>query len=151
VATSNSLHITAYVLSLIGGIIILIVSLVSLVWFAANGSSWGGFGGWMSGMMNRYHGFGAGAQADYTLFTAVSIIAIFSGAIVILGAVMLHLQPRNHITWGVLILIFAIVSFADMGGLLIGAILGIVGGALALSYRPPAQAQTQPQPMQQQT
>jgi len=44
-------------------------------------------------------------------------------------------KTRAHITWGILVLAFSVVSFIGMGGYFIGAVLGIAGGALALSYR----------------
>ena len=48
---------------------------------------------------------------------------------------MLSLRPLEHVTWGVLIVIFSAISFVSMGGWFVGAILGIVGGALALAWR----------------
>lgn len=39
---------TAYILSLVGGIIILAVGIVGLAWFGLNGPYWGGFGGFMT-------------------------------------------------------------------------------------------------------
>jgi hypothetical protein len=50
---------------------------------------------------------------------------------------MLNARPQEHTAWGIIVLIFSIVSFIGMGGFLIGAILGIAGGALALSLKPP--------------
>jgi len=44
-------------------------------------------------------------------------------------------QPR---TWSVLILVFSVLSFVGMGGFIVGAVLGIVGGALVLKWKPPA-------------
>ncbi len=99
----------------------------------------------MSGMMNNYHGFGTGTDL-YGLYGVLSFLGLFSGAMMVTGAVMLRMNPQNHMTWGIVILIFSIVSFAGMGGYFIGAILGIIGGAFALSYRPRiAQAQSQTQ------
>jgi CDP-diglyceride synthetase len=147
---SNQLPVTSYILSLIGGIIVLLTGIIGLLWFGAGGPGWGGFGGWMSGMMGRSHGFTGGGEFGF--FSILSIMGLFSGIVIIVGAVMLRARPQDHLTWGILILIFAIVSFADMGGYFIGAVLGIIGGAFAISYRPrtmtaqPTQAQqTQPQ------
>ena len=36
----------------------------------------------------------------------------------------------------VVVLVFSIISFVGMGGFVLGALLGIAGGALALSWRP---------------
>jgi CDP-diglyceride synthetase len=131
---SNQRPVTSYVLSVIGGVIILLTGLVGLVWFGAGGPNWGGFGGWMSGMMSGYHGFMGGGE--YGFFSVISILGLFSGVAMIIGAVMLWVRPQDHLVWGILILVFAVVSFADMGGYFIGAILGIIGGAFAISYHP---------------
>jgi hypothetical protein len=40
--------------------------------------------------------------------------------------------------WGTVIIIFSAISFVGMGGFFIGALLGIIGGAFAISYRPRA-------------
>ena len=61
---------------------------------------------------------------------------LVSGAIVLISSVMLlarHGQPR---TWSVLILVFAVLSLVGTGGFVVGAVLGIVGGALALKWKP---------------
>ena len=63
-------------------------------------------------------------------------IGLISGVIVVICAIMLGSRPVEHTTWGTLILVFSIISFFGMGGFFIGAILGIAGGALALSWRP---------------
>ncbi len=64
-----------------------------------------------------------------------SIAAIVFGIAVLIGAIMLNSRPAENITWGIIVLIFSIASFIGMGGYMIGAILGIAGGAIALSYR----------------
>jgi hypothetical protein len=131
---SNQLPVTSYMLSLIGGIIVLLTGIVGFLWFGAGGPGWGGFGGWMSSMMGNSHGFTGGGEFGF--FSIISVLGLFSGIVMIIGAVMLRARPQDHITLGILILIFAVASFADMGGYFIGAILGIIGGALAISYRP---------------
>ena len=126
--------VTSFVLSLIGGLFVLTTGIVGLVWFGAAGPYWEGFGGWMSGMMGGYHGFIGGGE--YGFFSVLSLLGLVSGALMIAGAAMLRARPKDHLVWGVLILVFAVVSFVDMGGYFIGAVLGIAGGALAISYRP---------------
>jgi hypothetical protein len=73
---------------------------------------------------------------------AVGVMGLFglvSGAIVLLSAVMLLANVGERKTWGVLILVFSILSFLGLGGFIAGAVLGIVGGILALRWRPPVQ------------
>ena len=62
---------------------------------------------------------------------------LISGTIVLASAVMLQVNPSRRRTWGVLILVFSVLSFLGTGGLVVGAILGIVGGVKALTWKPP--------------
>jgi type II secretory pathway component PulF len=64
---------------------------------------------------------------------------LICGIIVLVSAVMLQVSPSKWRTWGILILVFSVLSFLGTGGLVVGAILGIVGGAMALSWKPPTQ------------
>jgi hypothetical protein len=72
-------------------------------------------------------------QSVLTILTAVGVIL---GAIIIIGAVMIYQTPSSKTGWGVVILVLSIVSIIIGGGFIIGLVLGIVGGALALSFKP---------------
>ncbi len=85
------------------------------------------------GMMNGYYGFMSGSW-----LYGITAVGVISGIVVLVGAVMLYTRPSSAPTWGLLVLIFSIVSFFGMGGFFIGAILGVVGGALAMAGRPAA-------------
>ena len=61
---------------------------------------------------------------------------LVTGAIVLTSSVMLLTNTGSVRTWGVLILVFSILSFVGMGGFVVGAVLGIVGGALLMKWRP---------------
>ncbi len=60
------------------------------------------------------------------------------GAIVIISAVILNSKPEQHSTWGTLIVIFSVLSVfgSAMGGFAIGLILGLIGGILAITWKP---------------
>jgi len=85
-------------------------------------------------------------QPAYGAMAGTRILGLVSGMIVLISAIMLNIRPGEAThglracctMWGTMILIFSIVSLfgGSMGGFLIGAILGIIGGALALSSRP---------------
>lgn len=60
------------------------------------------------------------------------------GAVVLVSATMLLARVGQRRTWGILILIFSVLSFIGLGGFILGAILGIVGGILTLRWKPPA-------------
>ena len=117
----------AFMLSLIGGIFIVLGSLFSFLMYSFWETwGWGMMGPWMMG------GYGF----PYGFMWGFSLVALVAGLIVIVGGIMLQARPEEHMLWGILVLIFSIVSFVGMGGFMIGALLGIAGGALALSWRP---------------
>ena len=121
---------TAFIISLIAGILIILGNLYTTMWGI---TMMGGLGGMMG-------------QQAYGAMGGTWILGLISGIIVLISAIMLNIRPGEAThgmracctMWGTMILIFSIVSLfgGSMGGFLIGAILGIVGGALALSSRP---------------
>jgi Family of unknown function (DUF6114) len=62
---------------------------------------------------------------------------LVSGVVVLVSSIMLLTGSGQTRTWSVLILVFSVVSFFGMGGFVVGAVLGIVGGALVLKWKPP--------------
>lgn len=122
--------ILPYILSLIGGVFILIGGLWTMligIW---------GLWGWR--MMHRMTmGWWFIAHYGLMLFRTLGLIGIISGVIVIISAIMLNSRPEEHLRWGTLILVFSILSiFSAMGGFLIGLIFGIIGGIMAISWKP---------------
>ena len=92
--------------------------------------------GWMFNMMNGYgfgmmRGLGGG-------FGFLGILGLIFGIIVIISAVMLYNRSGEHTTWGALILVFSVLSVfgSMMGGFGIGVILGVIGGILAILWKP---------------
>lgn len=129
----------AFILSLLGGIFILIGGgamsmLGSLMGNYGFGGMMGGYGRW-SGMMGP--AFGMMGLA----FGVMGLVGLVFGAIVIISAIMLNKKPQEHTTWGTLIIIFSAVSIftGAMGGFGIGLILGLIGGILAVTWKPPTQ------------
>jgi hypothetical protein len=125
----------AYIVSLVGGLIILIVSILNVVWYASGGSNFGGYGSYMRGMMDGYHNFMGTYGGSYGFLAGISLVAVICGVIVLMGAIMLRAQPHQQMIWAVVIIVFSAVSFVGMGGYFIGAILGIVGGLFVLATR----------------
>ncbi len=123
-------------MALIGGLIVLVVSLLNVAWFGSGAPAWGGFGDYMRTAMGGYHNFMGTYAASTGFFTAVSVVSIICSVIVVFAAFVLRLHPREHVMWGIVIIVFSAVSFAGMGGFFVGAVLGIIGGVLALTYRP---------------
>lgn len=100
---------TAFLLSLIGGIFVL---LGGLLWAA------------LGTLLAFFTGLGFLLYA-FLLF----------GIVIIVGSVMLNSKPRSAKTWGIVILILGVLSLFGIVTTL-GGILAIAGGALALSWRP---------------
>ena len=65
----------------------------------------------------------------------LGLAGLLWGALIIVLAFMLNSKPENHKTYGMLILVFSCLSwFGAAGGLIIGFILGLIGGALAVMW-----------------
>jgi hypothetical protein len=120
----------AMVLSLIAGIFVIlggaliafVGSLVSSFGYLANGGTTGG-----------------------AAVTAFGVVGIIMGLIMVVGSFMLYSKPTSTKMWGIIILILSILSWVTaVGGLVIGFILGLVGGILAIVYKPSAAAATPP-------
>ena len=122
----------AVVLSLIGGSLML---LSGVMMFTMLMHGWMGFG-----MMGGYMGMMENVGVPFGFMGGLSLVGMASGILVIIGAVMLSFRPAEHEAWGIVILTFSVISFLGMGGFLIGAILGVIGGAFALSLKPAANA-----------
>jgi hypothetical protein len=73
-------------------------------------------------------------------FTSIAAIGLICGVIVLFGAMMLPIKPENKKAWGIIVLVFSIPSVITGGGFIIGFILGVIGGALALSRKRKTQA-----------
>lgn len=141
-SSSHVAPTTAFILSLIAGTLMLVTGILSAFWFMGGGyvptggmmGGYGMMGGW-SGMMDGYeymmHGFGV----PFSMMGGLFIIGLIAGIIVLIGALMLNSRPEDHLTWGAMILAFSVISLLGMGGFYVGALLGIAGGALALSWR----------------
>ena len=123
----------AFILSLVGGMLIFVGAAVSIVWFSVGTSPFGDGAFW--GMMGSYHGMmgSYGFNNDYLL--GFSVLGLVCGAIVVIGSFMLNLRPLDHVSWGVIVLVFSAVSFVSMGGWFVGAVLGAAGGALGIAWR----------------
>ena len=126
---SKNMSMTAFILSLIGGILMLINGGISLMMLTFYGEDFG----FMWGMMGGYMGMMGSLGFPFGSFLGLMIVGLVCGIIVTISALMLNSRPAEHRSWGVVILIFSVISFLGMGGFYIGAILGIIGGALALS------------------
>jgi len=67
----------------------------------------------------------------------MGVFGLVTGALVLVSSVKLLTNSGDRRTWSILVLVFSLLSFIGMGGFVIGAVLGIVGGALVLRWKPP--------------
>jgi hypothetical protein len=118
----------AIVLSYIGGILILLAGIMIL----AMGATFGYGYAMMGGMM---YGYGSGLIGS--VMSGIGIWSIICGVVIIVGAWMIGSNPvAAHTTWGALILALSALSYIGGGGFLFGGILGIIGGILAITWKP---------------
>lgn len=66
---------------------------------------------------------------------AAAVTGLASGVLVLLGGIMMYFRPQNKRIWGIIALIFSVMALLSLGGFLIGAGLGVIGGILAIANR----------------
>ena len=131
----SPLSSSAMTLSLVGGIIILFGSIIPILFFANYSYQTPGMMGGM--MMGGARGlgimwFGPGLMGGW-LSASFFLIPMISGIMVIIGAIMMSKRSHEATMWGIVVLVFSVLGFTGMGLALLGSILGIIGGAIALS------------------
>ena len=110
----------AFVLSLIGGIFILLGAIVVMA---------------LASVIGSFMVLGGGDPNIVYIYGAVGLIFAI---LVLVGAVMLWMKPQQHVAWGVVVLLFSLFSIITTGGFFIGLILGLIGGILVIVWKPPA-------------
>jgi len=134
----------AFILSLIGGIFILLgggmMSMMGSYGFGGMMNGYWGYGGMMGGYGPGWgYGPGFGMMRGYGFGGIFGIAGVLFGVVVIVSALMLYNKPVDHAKWGIVIIIFSVLSIfgSAMAGFGVGLILGLIGGILALSWKPP--------------
>lgn len=121
-----------YALSVITGFLILlggIGTFAMLGWYPLMpaGQMWGGMMGGNWQMFTwPYPSWALGIM---------SAISLAAGAAVLVGAYKMKAEPEKVRKWGFLVLIASIVAFVCIGGFGLGAVLGIIGGAIAITKK----------------
>ncbi|MGC8975665.1 MAG: DUF4064 domain-containing protein [Thermoprotei archaeon] len=79
-----------------------------------------------------------------TWITIIGVIGLVFSILILVGALMIYSgEPGKVKTGSILVLIFSILSlFTTGGGFFIGFILGLIGGILGLTWKPPAKQET---------
>jgi len=93
----------AFTLSLIAGILIVCNAVavgVAAIWFP-----------WIIPTL-------PGSDNNATVpFASITTIGLICGALVLFGAIMLHIKPENKKVWGIVVIVFSIPSVATGGGM----------------------------------
>ena len=111
----------SFILSLIAGILII-----------SNSSTLGIATTWFPEIIPTLPG---SVGNDSAILYQLTYIGLIVGFMVLLGAIMLYFKPMKKKTWGIIIMVFSIPSVITGGGFIIGFILGIIGGASAISRK----------------
>lgn len=113
--------LTAFILSLLGSLFVIMGTIIGYLFYATN----------------VYYPYPGGLTLAFTW------VALIIGVMMLLASMLLYLRPELHVAWGVIILVFSVGSFtsvfattAGFGLGVLGMVLGIVGGALAIVWRP---------------
>lgn len=113
---------TAFALSLVGGILILVQGIVRA----------------LQGRALEISGVEDEIRRRILLgidFHIVGAIAVVLGVLIIVGAVLLY-QPGKETTGAIIVLVFSLLSILTFGVIgLVGLIFGIIGAALALKKK----------------
>lgn len=105
-------------LALIGGILMIISGVLAIFHMAILPLMGTMMGQWMAGASIFFGIFGIGC-----------------GAAVTIGAIMMSRRPANLRLWAFVVLVFSALSFIELGGFFIGAVLGIIGSIIALTTK----------------
>lgn len=92
-----------------------------------------GDGRWMGGMMGP--GYGVDGMFFSIMMAAMAAWALLTGALVLVAAWRLRVEPARAGFWGVVALVAGALSLLGMGGWMIGSVAALVGGGLALASR----------------
>ncbi|HTT44657.1 MAG TPA: DUF6114 domain-containing protein [Thermoplasmata archaeon] len=69
--------------------------------------------------------------------TALGVLGALMGIFILVLGILLFTSPDSHITYGVLILIFSLISLTSfLGGFVLGFLLSLIGAILALTWHP---------------
>lgn len=131
----------AFVLSLLGGIFVVIggFALIGIGMLVGAIGSLGGISALspLTGGLGNLSSLAGSSSASQLPLMALGGVGVLLGIITMLAAVLMHARPGRHRLWGSLVIGFSVVSWVtSLGGLLIGFLLALVGGVLAVAWRP---------------
>ncbi len=137
--TASALAMAAGSLMIAAGLLILAVSafvIPHMNTYFSSGNFPRPYGGYPP--FNATGGFQGIPSFVRGIVSVVGSLELIAGVVVVSSGAMLRSKPDQRVLWGTLILVLSVLSFFGSGGFVIGAILGIIGGIMALTWRQPA-------------
>ena len=123
----EDLPVGAFILSLIGGILILGAG----IYLAIVGGSLAAAGNPVLGGVAQ--GLGG--------------LGVFIGLLLVILSFALFIQPDHHVGYGVAIIVLSVMSVLTGAGFILGLILGLIGGILAILFQPSDDLELPPGPL----
>lgn len=75
--------------------------------------------------------------AFFGFLSGLFLVGLLVGLLTIIMGVLMIALPPAHVIWGVLTIVFAVVSLPfALGGFFIGFLLALIGGILAIVWKP---------------
>ncbi len=106
--------VAAFILSLLGGVVVALSSLFVIIIGSAITFFIGGIGGY------------------------IGVLGILCGCVIIYCALKLRTEPKMHVTYGSIILVASFISWIGaIGGFGIGFLLALIGGILGIIWKTP--------------
>jgi hypothetical protein len=109
------------------------LSLTAGILVIANAVLLGAVAKWFIGIMPTLPG---SSGNDPTFLIELATVGLIFGVLILVDTIMLHFKPSKKKWWGIMIIVFSIPCVIMGGGFIIGFIVGIIGGKLALSGKP---------------
>ncbi|MGD0250863.1 MAG: DUF6114 domain-containing protein [Thermoplasmata archaeon] len=76
--------------------------------------------------------------AIFHIFSGFFVLGLVLGFLIFLFGLLMIAVPAGHTVWGIVVIVFALVSIPfSFAGFIIGFILAILGGILAIVWHPP--------------
>lgn len=119
---------TAYLLALIGGILMVLEAVILLV-----------LGSAVSSAVASELGLDAGALLAVLL--VVGVVGLVLSLVVLYGAFQLKSRPGSSKTWGIGLIVIALIGLFLDNGFYLGFLLVLIAGILAYIWKPPMAAQ----------
>jgi uncharacterized protein DUF6114 len=75
-----------------------------------------------------------GATAATALLGGIALVGVLFGLVLLAVAILLFVDSDNHTAYGVVLIVAGFLSLFGGGGFLLGALLGVVGGVMAIRF-----------------